>query len=666
MRQPKEASRSDDLRRVRGVRTPRGRIARPGARAALIATLLAGLAGLPAALGVEGANAGPPTVAPAAPAFRVSATKVADPRYGDPLLLNVRAFGGTGDPINATVSMNGIDLETKELPAQFQIPTTGLTIGTSYRVDVAAGDGTVGGTTYERFVPQFIPGTVRLPSTTVPYSAFIPVEFAADAPTAVHPTAGTEVRLHTSARRSVGTGRIDANGRTLLEAADDHLRPGTHFVEVEYAGDAAYAATGPGTGSFVGDLVVERIPNAVDATFSATVLTRGEPLVMNAVVRNNTPFLLRESPHGAIRVVAQRTDGGDPVVIEPGRLYPGGYQAARFDLSPFAATHTGSWEIQVSNTGDAITAASPVARTTIQIKEPGSTAIPTTTSLQLDRGTATVGGDEVLATASVAVTGAAARPTGQVAFYVDGNEIGRTSVGTDASARLSLAPGTVGQRSVTARYLGSATHDGSLSPARMLTVEQASSTVSVTPDTVVAGTPASVDVVASGSKVTPTGSVTVREGATLLDTVTLVSGHATIALPVGTHDLTLDYSGDVNVHASRATLMLTVVPGPAEPSDPGSSTPPAVAASSVKASLKSVARHRVKARIAVSAATPATGTVQIRAGRRVVATGVLSAGSTSITLTTKRLKPGKRRLTVRYLGSPGVAESSRTYRMRVR
>lgn len=666
MRQPREASRSDEARRARAARTPRGRTARPGARAALVATLLAGLVGLPAALGAEGANAGPPGGATAAPAFRVSATKVADPRYGDPLLLNVRAFGGTGDPINATVSMDGIDLETKELPAQFQIPTTGLKIGTSYRVDVTAGDGTVGGTTYERFVPQFIPGTVRLPSTTVPYSAFIPVEFAADAPTAVRPTAGTAVRLHTSAQRSVGTGGIDENGRTLLGAADDHLEPGTHFVEVEYAGDGAYAATAPGTGSFVGDLVVERIPNRIDATFSTTVLTQGEPLIMNAVARNDTPFLLRESPKGAIRVVAQRTDGGDPVVIEPGRPYPGGYQAARFDLTQFAATHTGSWEIRVSNTGDAITAESAVARTTIQIKEPGSTAIPTTTSLQLDRGTATVGGDDVLATAHVAVEGAAARPTGQVAFYVDGNEVGRSPVDTDAIARLSLTPGDVGQRSVTARYLGSATHDGSLSPARTFTVEQASSTISLTPDTVVAGTAAVIDVVASGSSVTPTGSVSVTEGSTLLGTVTLVSGRGTIALPVGTHDLTLDYTGDVNVRASQARLTLTVTPGPSGPSDPGSSAPPAVSPSGVKASFKSLARHRVKARIAVSAATPATGIVEIRAGRRVVATGVLSAGSTSITLTTKRLKPGKRRLTVRYLGSPSVAESSRTYRVRVR
>ncbi|GAA3532426.1 Ig-like domain-containing protein [Nocardioides daeguensis] len=615
---------------------------------------------------MEGANAGPPAVAPAAPPLKVSATKVADPRYGDPLLLNVRVSGGTGDPIAGTVSMNGIELETKELPAQFQIPTTGLKVGTSYRVDVAAGDGTLGGTAYERFVPQLITGTVRLSSTTVPYSAFLPVELAADAPSAVRPTAGTMIALHTSTQRFVGGGMIDENGRTLVESVDDHLRPGTHFVEIEYAGDGFYAPTAPGTGSFVGDLVVERIPNVVDATFSATVLTQGEPLTMNAAVRASTTFILRESPHGAIKVVAQPTDGGEPVVIEPGRAYPGGNQSVRFDLGQFAATHTGTWEIQVSNTGDAITAESAVSRTMIQIKEPGSTAIPTTTSLQLDRGTATVGGDEVLATASVAVTGAAARPTGQVAFYVDGNEVGRSPVGADASARLPLAPGAVGQRSVTARYLGSATHDGSLSPARMLTVGQASSTISVTPDTVVAGAEASVDVVASGSVVKPSGSVAVTEGSTLLGTVTLVAGHGTIVLPVGTHDLTLDYSGDVNVRASHARLTLTVTPGP---SDPGSPTPPVMSPSSVTGSFKSVAKHRVKAKIAVSSASsmaPADGVVEIRSGRRVVARGVLSSASTSITLTTKRLKPGKRRLTVRFLGSPTVAGASRTYRVRVR
>ena len=62
------------------------------------------------------------------------------------------------------------------------------------------------------------------------------------------------------------------------------------------------------------------------------------------------------------------------------------------------------------------------------------------------------------------------------------------------------------------------------------------------------GSASSVNVTVSGGVGTPTGSVTVKEGATTIGTGTLdASGKASVALPastpVGPHNLTVNYCG---------------------------------------------------------------------------------------------------------------------------
>lgn len=202
----------------------------------------------------------------------------------------------------------------------------------------------------------------------------------------------------------------------------------------------------------------------------------------------------------------------------------------------------------------------------------------------------------------------------------------------------------------------------------------------------------------------PHGQVRLRhEDGRLIATGTATAGLAVLSLPtelgVGTHRLRAEYAGSESHAPSTSPLVtLTVLAlpsdGPGEPGGPaGPSTPggpetpaapvtpttpeapgspgprgtpgaPAVApvASTVTGSVVGKRRRAVVA-VVVKASAPVTGRVQVRDGTRLVRTLTLTRGRAHAAI---RLRAGKHRLTVSYLGSPGVARSQRTWTVRVR
>ena len=91
----------------------------------------------------------------------------------------------------------------------------------------------------------------------------------------------------------------------------------------------------------------------------------------------------------------------------------------------------------------------------------------------------------------------------------------------------------------------------------------ANSTVSGTNQTIVLGDAGSVPVTVTPA--TATGTVTLKDGATLIGTLTLdgVTGTGNIAVPanslaVGAHTLTLAYSGDGTNGSATSTVTVTV------------------------------------------------------------------------------------------------------------
>lgn len=199
----------------------------------------------------------------------------------------------------------------------------------------------------------------------------------------------------------------------------------------------------------------------------------------------------------------------------------------------------------------------------------------------------------------------------------------------------------------------------------------------------------------------PEGPVQLRhEDGRILATGTATAGLAVLTLPpalgVGTHRVRAEYAGSESHAPSTsglATLNVVALPaggpseptGPADPSAPGTpATPgapgtpvdpgapgpvgspadPAAAPVTSRIGGRVVGkRKRAVLAVVVSASTPVAGRVQVRDGKRLVRTLTLTGGRARAAV---RLRPGKHRLSVTYLGSSSVARSQRTWTVRVR
>jgi hypothetical protein len=177
------------------------------------------------------------------------------------------------------------------------------------------------------------------------------------------------------------------------------------------------------------------------------------------------------------------------------------------------------------------------------------------------------------------------------------------------------------------------------------------------PDPSTYGSASSVNVTVAGGSGTPTGTVTVKEGATTLGTGTLSGGGtASVALPAtlsaGTHSLTIEYSGDATYATASGSVTAHV--------NKALST---VSASAPK-KVKFKKDFDVQATVSAAGGTP-TGTVEVYDGKKLIGSGTLSGGTVTIHIT-KNLKAGKHTLTVKYLGSANVAASETTVKVKVK
>src|SRR5215467_10784488 len=185
----------------------------------------------------------------------------------------------------------------------------------------------------------------------------------------------------------------------------------------------------------------------------------------------------------------------------------------------------------------------------------GKIFVPPATSTSL---TATpnpsVTGQTVTLNATVApVTPAPEALTGTVTFRDGATSLGVVTV-VNGTASLTISTLAVGSHSLTASYSGSPDFAASTSAVATQTVNQGSTSTSLTstPNPSTAGQAvtlsSTVTAVAPATGV-PTGTVTFSDGATVLGTATLVNGSASLSvstLALGSHSLTSVYSGSAN------------------------------------------------------------------------------------------------------------------------
>jgi len=170
-----------------------------------------------------------------------------------------------------------------------------------------------------------------------------------------------------------------------------------------------------------------------------------------------------------------------------------------------------------------------------------------------------------------APAGTTATPTGTVTFK-DGNTVlGSVPLNAKGATQLSVSSLWAGTNSITATYGGDAHFNAATSAALSLTVTSKVTPKLSTPYSSnahpMANTPLTISVsftAPAGATATPTGTVTFKDGSTVLGSVPLNARGATqlslTGLSAGTHTITATYGGDGHFNAATSVAFsLTAV-----------------------------------------------------------------------------------------------------------
>jgi hypothetical protein len=256
---------------------------------------------------------------------------------------------------------------------------------------------------------------------------------------------------------------------------------------------------------------------------------------------------------------------------------------------------------------------------------------PTSAALATSLNPSTAG-----AAVTFSATIAPAAATGTVQFLDGGTVIGTATL-TNGAGSLSIGGLAAGGHTVTAVYSGDSSYLGATSAAISQTVMAVSSTtVSASSANISYGQ--NVQITASIAPASSTGTVQFLDGATVLATLPLTAGAATVTVtnPIaGTHSFTAVYSGDANDTASTSAATIVTVNKAANTLAASSSANPAASGQSV---------------VFTASVTPATatGTVQFLDGATAIGTATLSGGTASFSIGS--LAPGTHSITAIYAG----------------
>ena len=248
----------------------------------------------------------------------------------------------------------------------------------------------------------------------------------------------------------------------------------------------------------------------------------------------------------------------------------------------------------------------------------------------------------------VSVSGAGATPTGSVS--VSDGAVSCNITLSAGSGSCSLSSLVAGNKTLTANYAGDNNYSaGSDSEAH--TVSTLTATVTITsdsPDPSTAGQSYNVGVTVSGSGVTPTGSVSVSDGATSCN-ISLSAGSGSCDLSsatAGGKTLTASYGGDSIYSAASDT----------EPHTVNKATPTAIITSDSPDPSVAGQSYSIGVSVSGAGATP-TGSVSVSDGADSCNIN-LSTGSGSCTLTSA--STGSKTLTANYAGDANYSSASDT------
>ena len=417
---------------------------------------------------------------------------------------------------------------------------------------------------------------------------------------------------------------VAINGSGVATLTTSALSRQTHSITAVYSGGGNYL----GSTSAVLSQVVDGAPTATQVTASVNPSTFGQAVTLTATVSGTGG-----TPTGSVDFY----DGSTK--IGTGALVVG---VATLAVSNLAV---GTRSITANYTGDA-TFASSTSNTLSQVVNLAATTVSVTAS----PNPSTLG-QNVTFTASV--SGAAGgTPTGRITFK-DGVVVlgqGTLSGGTTSFATASL---TVGTRSITALYAGDGQFSSSTSSALSQTVQKGGPSVVVTssPNPSVTGQIVAFHAAVSGTGDTPTGGVTIMDGASSLGTITLNSGAGDLSVALNgtgsSHSITGQYGGNASFNSATSTAISQTV------------NAAATIVTLTPSANPSLAGNQVTFTATVSVTAPGQGTplgsVTFLDGSTAMGTAQLSGASASFS--TSSLAVGTHSITASYAGSAAFAPS---------
>jgi Pro-kumamolisin, activation domain/Bacterial Ig-like domain (group 3) len=359
------------------------------------------------------------------------------------------------------------------------------------------------------------------------------------------------------------------NSTSNTEDQTRALSPGTHVITAAYAGDPSFNPSS--SSSFTINITRAQTASALQVSepvlSAAGILTLTAQVVARGFGSGGQQGFGASAPSGIVTF----NSGG--VVVGTATLNQQTYPTYSTDSSAIAFTlpasqlPIGDNAITVSYAGDANYAPSMSAATTVTVT--GATQTVSTTMLSLSAA-AVAAGASFTFTASVSPH--SPLPTGTITFLSDGKPAGPSSivvagVASASNVNLAIAPGT---HLITAVYSGDTNYQSSVSAPVSFTLGTSAlpstTTVTITPSTVVQGTAITVSAAISPAVPVPTGTAQLILDGNLYGSPVAVTGAAinlsllTDTLQAGSHVVRIFYSGDSNHQASNsAQLTVTIL-----------------------------------------------------------------------------------------------------------
>ena len=284
-----------------------------------------------------------------------------------------------------------------------------------------------------------------------------------------------------------------------------------------------------------------------------------------------------------------------------------------------------------------------------------------TTTVTTSPNPSVVGQPVTLAAAVASGTGV---PTGTVMFLSNGIPLGTVELDDTGTALLTITSLPAGSDAITAQYSGDASAAASTSAALTQTVNQPSSTTTLTVSPLTSNPGQSVTLsvnvaVVSPGTATPTGTVTFLDG--LNDAwhghARQLNGNAsleTTALPAGTNTITAQYSGDSNYAASTSAAVTATVSQGTQPTNLSTIT---LSASSTNPSAFTAVQFTVNVASGGGAAGTPTGTVVFFANGAVIGSATLDANGNA-TFSSSDLALGNDTIAAVYQGDANYGSST--------